>query len=69
MIHLDTGWFTTDWECDYKFDPERFPDAQKMIDDLKADGFHISLWQLPYFTPHNNFYKELIEKGLYVKNA
>ncbi|MBE6242909.1 MAG: alpha-xylosidase [Bacteroidales bacterium] len=69
VIHLDTGWFTTDWECDYKFDPERFPDAQKMIDDLKADGFHISLWQLPYFTPHNNYYKELIEKGLYVKNA
>lgn len=68
VIHLDTGWFTTDWECDYKFDPTRFPDAQKMIDDLKAGGFHISLWQLPYFTPHNNYYKELIEKGLYVKN-
>lgn len=68
VIHLDTGWFTTDWECDYKFDPTRFPDAQKMIDDLLADGFHISLWQLPYFTPHNNYYEELIEKGLYVKN-
>lgn len=69
VIHIDTGWFTTDWECDYKFDPVRFPDAQKMIDDLKEDGFRISLWQLPYFTPHNNYYKELVDKRLYVKNA
>lgn len=69
VIHLDTGWFATDWECDYEFDPVRFPDAQKMIDDLLGNGFHISLWQLPYFTPHNKYYKELVEKGMYVKNA
>ena len=69
VIHLDTGWFATDWECDYEFAPDRFPDAQGMIDDLLDRGFHISLWQLPYFTPHNKYYKELIEKGLYVKNA
>ncbi len=68
VIHFDTGWFQTDWQCDYRFAPDRFPDAQKMINDLLADGFHISLWQLPYFTPHNSYYKELIEKGLYVKN-
>lgn len=68
VIHFDTGWFQTDWQCDYVFAPERFNDAQKMISDLLADGFHISLWQLPYFTPHNKFYRELIEKGLYVKN-
>jgi len=69
VIHIDTGWFTTDWECDYAFDPTRFPDAGKMIKDLDKDGFHISLWQLPYFTPHNRYYKELIDNELYVKNA
>lgn len=69
VIHLDTGWFETDWECDYEFAPGRFPDAKGMIDELLGKGFHISLWQLPYFTPHNKYYKELIEKGLYVKNA
>lgn len=68
VIHIDTGWFETDWECDYEFAPSRFSNAPKMISDLKNDGFHISLWQLPYFTPHNKYYKELIEKGLYVKN-
>jgi len=29
----------------------RFPTPEKMIADLKRDGFHISLWQLPYFVP------------------
>ena len=69
VIHLDTGWFATDWQCDYEFDPERFSDAQKMIDDLKGEGFHISLWQLPYFTPHNKYYREITDKGLNVKNS
>ncbi len=69
VIHFDTGWFETDWQCDYKFAPSRFDNPQKMIDDLKAKGFHISLWQLTYFTPKNKYFKEIIEKGLHVKNA
>jgi len=69
VIHFDTGWFGVDWQCDYKFASDRFPDPKKMIDDLLADGFHISLWQLPYFTPKNPFYNELIEKNLVVRNA
>ena len=40
-----------------------------MIADLKKQGFHISLWQLPYFVPKNNLFNEIIEKGLYVKDA
>lgn len=69
VIHFDTGWFETDWQCDYKFAPSRFSDPQKMIDDLKKDGFHISLWQLTYFTPKNKYFNEIIEKNLHVKNA
>lgn len=68
VIHYDTGWFDTDWQCDYKFSPTRFSDPQKMLDDLKQQGFHICLWQLPYFTPKNKFFNELIEKDLFVKN-
>lgn len=69
VIHFDTGWFGVDWQCDYKFAPDRFSDPAKMVKDLKEQGFHISLWQLPYFTPKNVYFKELVEKGLYVKNA
>jgi len=51
VIHLDTGWFEPDWRCDYKFSTTRLKDPAKMIADLKQDGFHLSLWQLPYFVP------------------
>ena len=50
VIHLDTGWFETDWQCDYKFAKSRFADPAKMISDLQSEGFRISMWQLPYFT-------------------
>ena len=69
VIHFDTGWFGTDWQCDYRFASDRFADPQKMIDDLLADGFHISLWQLPYFTMPNRFFGELVDSGLVVRNA
>lgn len=69
VIHFDTGWFETDWRCDYQFSKSRFKDPAKMIADLKKDGFHISLWQLPYFVPKNKLFKEIIDKGLYVKDA
>lgn len=68
VIHLDTGWFQNDWECDYVFSPERFDDPAKMISDLKADGFHVSLWQLPYFIPKNSLFPEIVAQGLAVKD-
>lgn len=48
VIHLDTGWFRTDWLCEWKFNPERFPDPKGFIQRLKQNGFKVSLWQLPY---------------------
>ena len=68
VIHLDTGWFETDWRSNYEFSKSRFQNPQKMISDLKKDGFHLSLWQYTYFTPKNELYKEIVEKGYAVKN-
>jgi alpha-D-xyloside xylohydrolase len=48
VIHLDTGWFRTDWLCEWKFNPERFPDPEGFIRRLANKGFKVSLWQLPY---------------------
>ena len=68
VIHFDTGWFETDWQCDYQFADSRFDNPEKMISDLKDQGFQISLWQLPYFTPNNRLFPEIIDKGLAVTN-
>lgn len=48
VIHLDTGWFETDWLCEWKFNKERFPDPEGFIRGLLKQGFKTSLWQLPY---------------------
>jgi len=48
VIHLDTGWFVTDWLCEWKFNPERFPEPQQFIKKLRENGFKVSLWQMPY---------------------
>ena len=69
VIHFDTGWFGVDWQCDYEFAKERFKDPVGMLKQLSKDGFHTCLWQLPYFTPKNRFFPEIIEKGLHVVNA
>jgi alpha-D-xyloside xylohydrolase len=69
VIHFDTGWFENDWQCDYAFSTSRFKDPQKMISDLKKEGFHISLWQLPYFIPTNRYFKEIFDKNLFVHDA
>ncbi|HJQ30758.1 MAG TPA: TIM-barrel domain-containing protein [Pyrinomonadaceae bacterium] len=67
VIHLDTGWFETDWRSNYQFSTSRFRDPAKMISDLKKQGFHVSLWQYTYFTPKNELFPEIVSKGYAVK--
>ena len=50
VIHFDTGWFGTDWQCDYAFAADRFDNPKKMLDDLKKQGFRTCLWQLPHWS-------------------
>jgi alpha-D-xyloside xylohydrolase len=68
VLHLDTGWFETDWQCDYEFSKTRFTNPKKMLADLKADGFRVSCWQLPYFVPKNKLFPELVAQNLVVRD-
>lgn len=69
VIHLDTGWTEVPSRCDFKFSESRFKDPERMISDLKKEGFRISLWQLPYFNPKNELHAQAIEKGYAVLTA
>lgn len=68
VIHLDTGWFETDWQCNYQFSTSRFNNPAEMIADLKQQGFRISLWQLPYFTAKNELFDYILDHGYFVRN-
>ena len=63
VIHLDTGWFETDWLCEWKFNTERFPDPPAFIRQLKEKGFRVSLWQLPYIAYNAAQYEEASENN------
>lgn len=58
VIHLDTGWFKTDWLCEWKFNPERFPDPRGFVGKLKAKGYRLSLWQMPYIAAEAEQHEE-----------
>ena len=68
VIHFDTGWFDVDWQCDYEFSKNRFKDPVGMLKKMDKIGFRTCLWQLPYFTPKNRYFHEIVEKGMHVRN-
>lgn len=69
VIHLDTHWFREDWKCDLEFDPVRFADPKSYTDELRALGFHLSLWQLPYLQPGSAIYDRLAAVNGFVRKA
>ena len=58
MIHIDTGWFETDWVCEWTFSPERFPDPAGFMKKLRDQGYRVSLWQTPNIGEGNKLLEE-----------
>ena len=64
VLHVDTHWFSEDWNCDYRFDPERFPDPAGMVARLRERGVRVSLWQWPNALATTSVFEECAERGL-----
>ena len=47
VLHVDTGWFATEWKCDWTFSKERFPDPPDFFRRMREQGFRISLVAIP----------------------
>jgi alpha-D-xyloside xylohydrolase len=62
LIHLDTGWFETDWVCEWRFSKERFPDPARFMGVLREAGVRVSLWQTPNIGEGNMLLPEAREK-------
>jgi alpha-D-xyloside xylohydrolase len=63
VLHLDTGWFATEWKCDWTFSKERFPDPSDFFRRMREQGFRVSLWQYPYVNRDLPLGKFALEKG------
>lgn len=54
ILMIDDGWATA--YGDFEFDPVKFPDPARMVDELKSLGFKVALWVTPFIeTEAGNF--------------
>ncbi|CEG26301.1 glycoside hydrolase family 31 protein [Bacillus sp. B-jedd] len=67
VMMIDDGW--SDYYGKWKFNKEKFPNPEKMIQTLHDKGFHVMLWVSPYITPDTVEYRETRDKQFLVKNA
>uniref|UniRef100_A0A7C3IHI0 Alpha-xylosidase n=1 Tax=Gracilinema caldarium TaxID=215591 RepID=A0A7C3IHI0_9SPIR len=65
VIHIDTGWFKTDWKCEWEFNREKFPEPEKLFEEMEAQGIKISLWQLPAIAKGTKYY-DIAKKNRYI---
>ncbi|MCL4423775.1 MAG: hypothetical protein M1115_11600 [Actinobacteria bacterium] len=70
VIHIDPDWLERDMlNCDFVWSESKYPDPAGFIEKMAADGFHISLWELPYLDPDSPLYVEGESKGFLVTGA
>lgn len=61
VIHLDTGWFRKDWQCEWAFNPDTFPDPPSYFKEMRDRGYRVSLWQNPSITKGTLHYEEAVK--------
>lgn len=61
VIHIDTGWFKTDWKCEWEFNTDKFPEPEKYFREMADAGIRISLWQLPCIAKDTRYYDVAVQ--------
>ncbi len=67
ILILDDGW-SEDYG-DWRFHPGRFPDPAAMTKHLKALGFSVMLWVVPFVSPDSAVARDLAGRGLLLRNS
>lgn len=70
VLHLDPDWLERDLlNCDFAWSEAKFGDPAELIAKLAADGYHLSLWELPYLDPSSPLHAEAQRLGYLVLSA
>jgi len=69
VIHIDPYWmrYHEGHHGDFEWDESAFPDPKGMIDELKALGFKLSLWESPYVPLDSEMRVEGERRGFLMK--
>ena len=65
VLEIDDRWQTR--YGDLEFDPDKFPDPKKMVQQLHEMGFKVTVWVVPFFHPQSVAGKEAAQKGYLVQ--
>ena len=68
VFHFDCFWMKEFEWCSFEWDKRMFPEPQEMIARLKEKGLRICVWINPYIGQKARVFKELCDKGYFLKN-
>jgi alpha-D-xyloside xylohydrolase len=63
------AWQDTDTRFAFEWDPARYPDPKAVVDQLKALGYRICVWEYPLISVRSPLFAELAAKGWLLKDA
>lgn len=70
VLHLDPDWLVVDrLNTDFIWNEERFGPRRAFIEDLRALGLRLSMWELPYLDPASPLFEEAAEGGHLLRRA
>lgn len=69
VFHFDCFWMKEFQWCGFEWDKKMFPDPAGLIERLKAKGIRICLWVNPYIGQRAAVFRELAEKGYFIRNC
>ncbi|MDT8437497.1 MAG: alpha-xylosidase [Wenzhouxiangellaceae bacterium] len=69
VITLDgRAWQDTHTRFAFEWDPARYPDPKKVIDELKRLNFRVCVWEYPLISIANPLFDRLEEKGWLIRD-
>jgi len=63
VFHFDCFWMKEFNWCDFKWDPQTFPDPPAMLKRMKERGLKICVWINPYIAQASAFFDEAVQYG------
>ena len=59
IIGLEPGWQSHAYSCSFVWNGDLYPEPEKLIDGLKAMGYHVNLWEHAFTHPTSPIYGAL----------
>lgn len=70
VLHIDPAWLARpNLNCDFISNEDAFPDLPSFVRELDAQGFKVSLWELPYVSAASPRFAEAAARGYFLRDA